>query len=247
MKWFWTLGKKFSEISKNAGFVVVVLVIVAVIIALAKISELTFLKENVYKVSSTKYLVICGMMGALSGILMLFEFPLAFLAPGFYKLDLSELPVMIGGMYLGPVAAVLIEVVKILVHLVLKGTSTAFVGEFANFAVGCSLVLPAVIIYHTKKNRTRALIGLLTGTIVITVFGTLFNAVYLLPAFSKLYGMPLDAIIGMGTAIHPSINSVMSFVVLCVAPLNLLKGVVISVLTLLLYKRLSPLLHNMMG
>lgn len=237
----------FSEISKNAGFVVVVLVIVAVIIALARISELTFLKENVYKVSSTKYLVICGMMGALSGILMLFEFPLAFLAPGFYKLDLSELPVMIGGMYLGPVAAVLIEVVKILVHLVLKGTSTAFVGEFANFAVGCSLVLPAVIIYHTKKNRSRALIGLLTGTIVITVFGTLFNAVYLLPAFSKLYGMPLDAIIGMGTAIHPSINSVMSFVVLCVAPLNLLKGVVISVLTLLLYKRLSPLLHNMMG
>lgn len=224
-----------------------VLVIVAVIIALARISELTFLKENVYKVSSTKYLVICGMMGALSGILMLFEFPLAFLAPGFYKLDLSELPVMIGGMYLGPVAAVLIEVVKILVHLVLKGTSTAFVGEFANFAVGCSLVLPAVIIYHTKKNRSRALIGLLTGTIVITVFGTLFNAVYLLPAFSKLYGMPLDAIIGMGTAIHPSINSVMSFVVLCVAPLNLLKGVVISVLTLLLYKRLSPLLHNMMG
>jgi len=236
-----------SEISKNAEFVLVVLVIAAVIIALARISEMTFLKGSVYKVSSTKYIAICGMMGALSGILMLFEIPLVFLAPNFYKLDFSELPVMIGGMYLGPVSAVLIELVKILVHLVIKGTSTAFVGEFANFAVGCSLVLPAVIVYHTKKTRTRALIGLLTGTVVITVFGTLFNAWYLLPAFSKLYGMPLDAIIGMGTAIHPSINDVMSFVILCVAPLNLIKGALISVLTLLLYKRLSPLLHNMMG
>jgi len=235
-----------SEISKNAGFIVVVLVIAAVIIALARASEVTFLKESVYKVSSTKYIAICGMMGALAGILMLFEIPLVFLAPNFYKLDFSELPVMIGGMYLGPVSAVVIELVKILVHLVLKGTSTAFVGEFANFAVGCSLVLPAVIIYHTKKTRGRALIGLGVGTVVITVFGTLFNALYLLPAFSKLYGMPLDAIIGMGTAIHPSINNIMSFVVLCVAPLNLIKGLVISLLTILLYKRLSPLLHHMM-
>ena len=236
-----------EQLSKNAGFVGVVLVIAAVIIALARISEVTFLKENVYKVGSTKYVAICGMMGALAGILMLFEIPLVFLAPNFYKLDFSELPVMIGGMYLGPVSAVIIELVKILVHLVLKGTSTAFVGEFANFAVGCSLVLPAVIIDHTKKTRERAFLGLIAGTIVITVFGTLFNAWYLLPAFSKLYGMPLDAIIGMGTAIHPSINGIMSFVIMCVAPLNLIKGAVISLLTLLLYKRLSPLLHNMMS
>jgi len=236
----------FSEIGKHAGFIGMVLLIAAVIIALAKISEVTFLKDNVYKVSSTKYIAICGMMGALAGILMLFEIPLVFIAPNFYKLDFSELPVMIGGMYLGPVSVVVIELVKILVHLVIKSTSTAFVGEFANFAVGCSLVLPAVIVYHTGKNRNRALVGLLAGTAVITVFGTLFNAWYLLPAFAKLYGMDLEVIIGMGTAIHPSINNIMSFVVLCVAPLNLLKGIVISLLTIILYKRLSPLLHNML-
>lgn len=223
----------------------VVLVVAAVIIALAKVSELTFLKGNVNKVSATKFITVCGMFGALAGILMLLEIPV-FFAPSFYKIDLSELPVMIGGMYLGPVAAVIIELVKILLKLVLKGTTTAFVGDFANFAVGCSLVLPAVIVYHTRKNRTRALVGLVTGTLVMTVFGTLFNAWYLLPAFSKLYGIPMDALIEMGTAVNPRIHDITTFVIFSVGPLNLLKGVVISILTLLLYKRISRFLHGMM-
>lgn len=236
-----------DDVVKNGEFLLVVVVIIAVIIALAKICEVTFLKENVYRMSPAKYTAICGVMGAMAGILMMFEIPLVFLAPNFYKLDFSELPVMIGGLYLGPVGAVIIEVIKILLELVLRGTNTAFVGEFANFAVGCSLVLPAVIIYHTKKTKARALLGLIVGTIVITVFGTFFNAVYLLPTFARLFGMPLDTIIGMGSAIHASINNVTSFVILCVAPINLIKGVVISLLTLLLYKPLSPILHNVMN
>ena len=235
----------FSQVGEHVGFVVVVLVVAAVIIALAKVSELTFLKGNVNKVSATKFITVCGMFGALAGTLMLLEIPV-FFAPSFYKIDLSELPVMIGGMYLGPVAAVIIELVKILLKLVLKGTTTAFVGDFANFAVGCSLVLPAVIVYHTRKNRTRALVGLVTGTLVMTVFGTLFNAWYLLPAFSKLYGIPMDALIEMGTAVNPRIHDITTFVIFSVGPLNLLKGVVISILTLLLYKRISRFLHGMM-
>ena len=153
---------------------------------------------------------------------------------------------MIGGMYLGPVGAVLIELVKILLKLILKGTTTACVGDFANFAVGCALVLPAVIIYHTKKTRVRALIGLIMGTLVMTVFGTLFNALYLLPAFSKLYGIPMDSLIAMGTAVNPKITDVTTFVVIAVGPLNLLKGCLISILTMLLYKHISRLLHGMM-
>jgi len=129
--------------------------------------------------------------------------------------------------------------VKILLKLLLKGTSTAFVGDFANFAVGCSLVLPAVIVYHIRKSRKSALIGLIVGTGVLTVFGSAFNAIYLLPKFAQLYGIPLEAIIGMGSAIHASISNITTFVLLCVAPLNLLKGVMISVLTLLLYKRVA--------
>ena len=126
----------------------------------------------------------------------------------------------------------------------MKCTTTAFVGDLANFSIGCSYLLPASIIYLFKKTRKNAVVGCIAGTFVMTVVGTAFNAIYLLPKFAQLYGMPLDAIIGMGTAINPSINSVSSFVMLAVAPLNLLKGTSVSVMTLLIYKKLSPVLKT---
>ena len=89
-----------------------------------------------------------------------------------------------------------------------------------------------------------AVAGLVTGTVIITVFASIFNALYLIPAFSRLYGMPLDAIVGMGAAINPAINSVTMLALVAVAPLNLLKGVLISVPTMVLYKRISRALHN---
>ena len=189
--------------------------------------------------SKTRRLCIIAICSAIAAVLHMLDFPLVFLAPEFYKLDFSELPVMLCGFYLGPSAAVACEAVKILLKLLLKGTSTAFVGDFANFAVGCSLVLPAVILYHTKKTRASAFWGLVAGTIFLTIFGSLFNAVYLLPKFSQLYGLPLDAIIGMGSKINGSIQSLQTFVLFAVAPLNLIKGIMISVLTLLLYKRVA--------
>jgi riboflavin transporter FmnP len=100
-------------------------------------------------------------------------------------------------------------------------------------------VLPAVIIYHLHKSRKSALVGLIIGSLALTVFGTAFNAIYLLPKFAQLYGMPLDAIIRMGTAINGSIHNVATFVIICVAPLNLIKGGMISLLTMLLYKRVA--------
>jgi riboflavin transporter FmnP len=105
--------------------------------------------------------------------------------------------------------------------------------------VGCSLVLPAVIVYHTKKTRASAIVGLVIGTAFLTVFGSMFNAVYLLPKFSQPYGLPLEAIIGMGSKINGGIHSLSSFVLLAVAPLNLIKGATVSVLTLLLYKKVA--------
>ena len=121
----------------------------------------------------------------------------------------------------------------------MKGTSTAFVGDLANFVVGCSFVLPATFWYHFHKSRHSAIIGLVLGTLSMTFLGTAFNAVYLLPKFSQLFGLPLDTIIAMGTAIRGGVNSVTTFVILCVAPLNILKGVMVSVLTMLLYKRVA--------
>ena len=142
------------------------------------------------------------------------------------------------------VAGVAAELVKILVKLLLKGTSTAFVGDFANFCVGCAFVLPASIIYHAKPGKKTAIIGMAAGTLVMTVFGSAFNAIYLLPKFSELFGMPLDVIVGMGTAVNGAINSVSTLVLFAVVPFNLLKGVVVSLLTFLLYKRISPILHK---
>ena len=233
-----------KTIGENLQFVLICALVILAIVVAAKLIEDKLLKDSVAKVSKTRYLTICAMLGALATILYIFDFPVAFLAPGFYKLDFSEIPVMIGAFCLGPVGGVIIELVKLLLKLVVKGTSTAFVGELANFVVGCAFVVPAAIIYHLKKTRAMAIASLAVGTMVMTVFGSLFNAFYLLPAFSKLYGMPLDAIVGMGTAINKGITSVSTLVLFAVAPLNLLKGVLISVPTMLLYKRISRVLHS---
>ena len=164
--------------------------------------------------------------------------------PAFYEIDLSEIPILICTFYLGPVAGVVGELLKIVVKLVLKGTTTAFVGDFANFVVGCSFVLPASIVYHMNKGKKSALTGMIVGTLIMTVFGSLFNAVYLLPTFADLYGMPLDAIIAMGTEVNSAINSVSTLVLFAVVPFNLIKGAIVTLLTMLLYKRISPLLHK---
>lgn len=190
------------------------------------------------KISAARRVSIVGVCAAIAAVLMLFEFPLPFLAPTFYELDLSELPVLLCGFYLGPAAAVLCEILKIVLKLLFKGTSTMFVGEFANFAVGCSMVLPAVVIYHMKKTRKSAFWGLVCGTFVLTAFGSTFNALYLLPTFAKLL-VPMENILAAGQAVNGKVNSVWTLVLYCVVPLNLVKGVVVSALTLLLYKRVA--------
>ena len=162
-----------------------------------------------------------------------------FLAPPFYKMDFSEIPVLLCGFFLGPSAGVICLALKVLIKLLLTGTTTAFVGDFANFIVGCTLVLPAVIIYHVRKTKKSAMLGLIVGTVSMAVFGSAFNAIYLIPEFSRLFGLSLESIIGMGAAIHASIDSVNMLALLCVAPLNLVKGAAVSILTLLLYKHVA--------
>ena len=188
--------------------------------------------------AATRMIVCVGMLAAISTILMLFEFPLPFLAPGFYELDFSEVPILIGAFALGPVAGVLTELVKVLLNLVVNGTQTAFVGEFANF------VIPASLIYKMKKSRKHAVIGLAAGTVTMSVVAVFINALVLLPAYAKAFGMPIDAFVEMGSSINPAINSLWTFVVLAVAPFNLIKGVLVSVITVLLYKHISPILKG---
>lgn len=231
------MASLWAQLKDNLSFVLISAGICTALFLLAKLTE-RFLpgKRTVTPARRTCIIAICA---ALAAVLHMLDFPLPFIAPEFYKLDFSEVPVMLCGFYLGPSAAVLCEAVKILLKLLLKGTSTAFVGDFANFVVGCSLVLPATAIYHIKRRKQSAIWGLVCGTAVLTVFGSAFNAIYLLPKFSQLFGLPLDNIIAMGSAINPGIESVSTFVLLAVAPLNLIKGICVSVLTLLLYKRVA--------
>lgn len=193
------------------------------------------------KLFSVKNVVLMGMFGALAAVLMLFEFPLPFIAPSFYGLDLSEIPVLVGTFSMGPLAGVVIEVVKILVKLIIKPTSTGGVGEFANFCIGCALILPAGWIYRLKKTKKSAVIGMIVGSISMAVIGAVLNALVMLPFYSNF--MPLETILAAGAAINPAISNVWTFVLIAVAPFNLLKGGIVSLITALVYKRISIIIH----
>ncbi|MGO5052576.1 ECF transporter S component [Lachnospiraceae bacterium LCP25S3_G4] len=181
-----------------------------------------------------------GMLAAIATVIMLFEIPLPF-APSFYELDLSEVPVLVGCFAMGPIAGAVIELVKIILNFVINGTITGGVGEFANLMIGCALCVPAGIIYRKNRTRKGAIIGLITGTVFMTVIGCLLNAYVLLPVYAKVFQMPLDALVEFGTKINPAITSLSTFVMFAVAPFNILKGVVVSAITILIYKKISPI------
>ena len=183
---------------------------------------------------SVRNVTVMAMFGALAAVLMIFEVPLPFIAPSFYGMDISEVPVLVGTFALGPWQALSWALVKILVKLILKPTSTGFVGEFANFCFGCSLMLPAGIIYRLKKTKKGAVMGMAAGTVIMTIVAVILNAVVMLPFYSHF--MPLDTIIAAGAAINPAISNVWTFVILAVGPFNILKGAIVSLLTALSIK-----------
>lgn len=197
------------------------------------------MKGNLLK---TRNVVFMGMFSALAAVLMLFEFPLPFIAPSFYGLDLAEVPVLVGTFALGPAAGVIMEAVKILIKLVLKPTSTGFVGEFANFVVGCALVVPAGVTYRIRKTKKGAMTGMVVGTVTMAVVGVVINALVMLPFYSNF--MPLETIIAAGAAINPAVSNVWSFAIICVGPFNIVKGAVVSLITALVYKRISVIIHG---
>ena len=193
--------------------------------------------------SSVRTLTKIAVLSAVAFVLMYFDFPLPFI-PSFYKLDFSETAVMAGGFAMGPGAAVAIEALKILLKILFKGSDTAYVGELANFLIGCAFVLPAAFMYRKEKTRQRALMGLAAGTLCMTAVGVIINYAVLLPAYSFFYQLPMEVLIGMGTALIPFIADKLTFVLLATTPFNIIKGVLVSIVTILLYKRISPLLHS---
>ncbi len=194
--------------------------------------------------SKVRTMTQIAMLGAVATVLMLFEFPLPFLAPSFYELDFSEVPVLIGAFCMGPLAGMLIELLKILLNFVLNGTITAGVGELANFLMGCAFVVPAGIIYRKHKTKKQAVVGMIVGTLCMVAASAVLNAYFLLPAYGKAFDMPIDAFVGMGSKIIPAIQDLFTFSLFCVVPFNLIKGIVVSLLTLVLYKHISRLLKG---
>ncbi|MBQ2696367.1 MAG: ECF transporter S component [Clostridia bacterium] len=183
-----------------------------------------------------------AILSAMSAVLMLLEFPLPFLAPSFYELDFSEVPALIGGFALGPLAGIVIEAIKILLNFILNGSITGGVGELSNFVLGVAFVLPAALIYKQNKTKKSAFVGLLVGGLTMVILGCFSNAFVMIPLYSKM--MPLEAIIAQAAAIWPVIDNTFKFVLLCVAPFNIVKAILVIAVTMLLYKRLSPILKG---
>lgn len=232
-----------QTLAENAVFVAEFIGIVAALVLAAYMLEKAAKRRSgdTERILSTRKLAVCGMFSAIAAVLMVLEFPVPY-APSFYGMDFSELPALIGTFAYGPVAGVLIEFCKVLIKILFKPTSTAFVGELANFVVGCSFLLPASIIYLFRKTKRGAVLGAVTGTVCMAAFGGIFNALYLLPKFSQLFGMPLDGIIGMGTAVNPAVDSIATLVLFAVVPHNLIKGGLVSLITMLIYKKISPVI-----
>jgi len=190
-----------------------------------------------------KYIAKIAILSALAFVLMLFEMPLAFIAPPFYEMDFSDVIALIGSFALGPVAGVLIELLKNLLNILFTGSSTAYVGEFANFITGCAFVLPAAFVYQRNRTRKHALIGLIVSACSLALVGGLMNYFVMVPLYAELY-MPMETILGMAASIFPSIDTLWEMILLCVVPFNLIKGVLCGVITFVLYKKLAVLLKK---
>lgn len=197
--------------------------------------------------SKINVLVKVSTLGALAFIVMFLEFPLIALFPEFLKIDLSDFPALLAGFSMGPVAGVLVMLVKNLLHLLFK-SGTQGIGELGNFIVGAAMVYTAAIVYKNNKTMKGAVLGLIAGTIAMALAGAVANYFVLLPLYEKVLGFPMSAIIAMGQGVNTftqaNIDGLWSFVLIAIVPFNLLKGVIVSVVTLLLYKRVSPILHK---
>jgi riboflavin transporter FmnP len=232
----------WKAISDNALYVLSFLGIIVVVFLIAYFVERALQRKNEgekEKILATRKIAIIGIFSAIALILHLLRFPIPFIAPVFYEMDLGELPALIAAFAYGPVAGVLIVFIKILLKLLIQGTQTAFVGDLANFVISASFVLTAAIIYSYNKTKKIALIACVAATVMMTVFGTVFNAVYLIPVFAELFfGGNVGIIINMGSEVNRLIDSVWTLAIFAAAPFNLLKGVVISTATMLVYKKL---------
>ena len=195
------------------------------------------------KLFTTKNMALIAVFGALAGVLMMLKIPVPF-APDFYKIDISDLPVLLGGFMIGPLGGVCIAFIKILLNILMEGGSkTYFVGEFANFLAAICLMLPATWIYNRNKSRKMAVLGLTASGIFTAIVMVFVNGYVLLPIYDRV-GWPIQEVINMGSVVNPLVSSKWTLLLFSVLPFNLLKCTIVSVITIILYKRLKHVLFT---
>lgn len=193
---------------------------------------------------STKTMTKISVLGVISFILMYFKFPVVWLAPPFLKMDVSDLPSLLGAFAMGPVAGVLVQLLKNILNLVFEGTTTAGVGEVVNFISGSVFTFIAGLVYFRKKNFKNAILGMIIGIAVMTAVMAFANYYLIFPLYAKLFGMPIEKLVAMGTVVTDKVVDLKTMMVYTVVPFNILKGILTASITILVYKRLSPILHK---
>lgn len=192
------------------------------------------------KVLTTKNLTMIAMFSAISAVLMVFEIQLPF-SPSFIKFDFSDLPVMLGGFLIGPFAGGIIAFMKILLHFLLKGTTSFFVGDLSNLLLTLSFVLPASFIYQQKKTKKTAIQGLLVSIICTSLLAIIFNLFLIFPLYLKVLNLKMVDLINMIHVVNPLVKDVFTMIVFSLLPFNLFKYSIVSMITMLSYKKLSIL------
>lgn len=196
-------------------------------------------KERNTELRKVNNMVKIGLLSALAGVLMLvFKFPLPF-APAFMTVDFGDVPSLIAGFALGPLAGIVTVIIKNVINVIFNGTLTAFVGELSNIIVGSAFVGFSAIIYKKHRTRKAAIIGLVVGLLSMTVIATLSNYFVVFPLYAKAFGIPIQALVDMTSQVNSSVSTFEGVMLFAVVPFNLVKGALNAIVTIFIYKYIS--------
>ena len=195
------------------------------------------------KSEKTRKLVLMAVLSALSAVLMVFRFPLPFMPP-FLSFDFAGIPELIGAFTLGPVSGILIIVVRVFLQLALAGTNSMFTGELQSLMLSLALVLPASLIYKKSKTEQGAIKGMVVGSFMNVIIAVFTNLIIIIPFYISLYGMDMEMIIEMSKVVNPYVDSTLKLVLLGIVPFNLIKNIIVCLITFLIYKKISPIIKR---
>ncbi len=193
------------------------------------------------KDKKTQFIVKVALLGVIGFLLMALEFPIPFVPP-WMKIDISDTAVIVAGYGMGPVAATGVAFIKSLLHFLLKSNDGTIVGDVAAFIISVSISVPACIIYRRNKSKKSMITGLLTGSIIMIIVGAVLNAYVLIPAYSVVFGMPIDGLVAIATKVNPMIKDVKTLIFMGVIPFNVLKCIILAIFTLLVYNRIEKVI-----